>query len=184
MLPDERLRDILEVKGSKGWENGKDWVEVLSLGLTGNGDDIRINAGDILGPDDIMELGKRGKFSGMARQMEWFPKSQSEVDRIIAERLPKIKFPKPPVYKGLVKDGRTLINRFTGDITAIEIGRQYSGSDDYLIDTLIHEVLEARIAQRSFRSVEKFEAMKTADQRHTYIHAVIKRYFRIRGWKR
>ena len=52
-----------------------------------------------------------------------------------------------------------------------------------LIDTLIHEELEARIVVRS-RISHKYDKLNSANNlnRHKYINSVINRFFRLKRW--
>ena len=125
----------------------------------------------------------------------WYPKSQEIIDDAISRRLRSIHFTKKPVYNGRLKhNGRTLITLegMKKTVRAVEIGRQESPSEEWLLNTIIHEELEARIAERANRHWHgKFGAMypsppKPHDNKgiHKYIYAVLERYFRMRGWKK
>ena len=63
----------------------------------------------------------------------------------------------------------------------IEIGKQRNDSDKELIDTLLHEELEARIWIRNTKKFKKLSEA-TEDKRHAYIYKVIKRFMGMKGW--
>lgn len=65
----------------------------------------------------------------------------------------------------------------------IEIGKQYSGSRKDLIDTLVHEELEARIIRnRHHRELYcKFFEANDDDIIHTYIQRLVDRFLLIKG---
>lgn len=188
-LPEKKLRDILGKEGSRNWQNGTSWAEVLRLNLSGgDGSDYRINAGDIDGRDGIIELEKKGKkFDGLTRKEVLFPKSQEIIDGLIKRELGSINFSLKPKYNNRVKNGRTLITvsgiNASVVVHKVEIGRQERSSEHFLLDSIIHEELEARIAIRAGRGVRKFQAMLGKEkQTHAYILPVVTRYFRMRGW--
>jgi hypothetical protein len=92
-----------------------------------------------------------------------------------------------PIYNGKIKRGRVVVVKsgMSKKVKSFEIGRQDSPSENALLDILIHEELEARIAVRANRRWgSKFDEMLEKDtKRHAYIYQVIARYFRMRGWK-
>jgi hypothetical protein len=68
----------------------------------------------------------------------------------------------------------------------IEIGTQRIPGDTELIDTILHEELEARIERRALRRPNSKWA-RMAEQNeygtHPYLLPVIDRYMRSKGWK-
>lgn len=114
--------------------------------------------------------------------------SQEQIDGLLKTRLQGVNFTKSPVYNSRIRsDGKTTYVTYPSgrvSVEKVEIGKQSKKSDEYLIDTILHEELEARIALRSNTS-RKYSRlhMSTEKERHKYIDKVIKRYFRIKGWK-
>ena len=62
------------------------------------------------------------------------------------------------------------------------IGKQYRKGRAELIDTIVHEELEARIWLNRHSS-ERYFALNEAtdDERHAYIQKIIDRYMRLKG---
>ncbi len=108
--------------------------------------------------------------------------SNEEIDRILTNELSGVSFSVHPVYNSRIASaGKTIgMQMPTGKIhiKSIEIGKQYKNSKEALIDTLIHEELEAT------GSSKKFSKLNSAsdDVRHKYINGVIKNYFGRKGW--
>jgi len=67
------------------------------------------------------------------------------------------------------------------EITKIEIGKQDKNTKEFLIDSLLHEKLEAKIANTNTSYYKKLKNMSD-DDRHIYINKIIKRYFDMKGW--
>lgn len=74
------------------------------------------------------------------------------------------------------KDGRIKVSKML-------IGKQKNSSKQELIDTLIHEELEARILLNK-HSRELFYELKYADddERHAWIQKIINRYIKLKGF--
>ena len=124
------------------------------------------------------------------RSSSRFATSQKHINDLIGDDLYNINFTVDPVYNPRIRDnGRTIITEsaVTGEVIRVEkveIGKQDKGSAEFLIDTIIHEELEARIAIRTGRS-KKYNRLYyecTDDERHEYINKLIDRYFKMRGW--
>ena len=85
-----------------------------------------------------------------------YPTSDEEINSIIHNELSGIKFSVSPVYNsrigsaGKTKAAVSPSGRIR--IKSIEIGKQYRNTKEALIDTIIHEELEARILTRSYHS--------------------------------
>ncbi len=116
--------------------------------------------------------------------------TQERVDQIVENKLKGIKFVKPPTANNRIRsNGQTKYTFFSWgevDIKSIEIGKQINDSDLELMDTLIHEQLEAKILIRAYNyKSERFIKLdKMSDAgRHRYINAAIKRYLKMRGLK-
>lgn len=116
--------------------------------------------------------------------------SQEEVDSILINELRGIKFRDPVVVNNRLKraQGRTkpLVSETGREIgvAKIEIGLQDRGTKECLINTLVHENLEAKILRGYIAGEDKYWRLYRAsdEERHDYIERVIKRYFRMKGW--
>jgi len=109
--------------------------------------------------------------------------TQERVDSITREKLPNVKFSAPIEVNNSIKDyGQTKIivpPYGRKKVVKIIIGKQENDSDIELIDSLIHEELEARIAIRSYDSNFYSRLDKASDkERHEYINKVIKRFMK------
>lgn len=116
--------------------------------------------------------------------------TQDRIDRVIKESLPHIRFVVPPAANNKLRyNGVTKYKSFPWgeiNVTSIQIGKQKNASDLELIDTLLHEQLEAKILIRALNYKSKrFKALNNAGDkaRHDYINRVIARYLRMRGLK-
>lgn len=66
-----------------------------------------------------------------------------------------------------------------GKVTKIEIGKQVKDTRECLIDSLLHEELEARIIERSYHNKFYTNLMNASEtERHRYIDKVIERFFK------
>ncbi len=64
------------------------------------------------------------------------------------------------------------------------IGKQYSPGKNELIDTLLHEELEARIWLNRHSRERYFELNHVTEvERHAYIQKIIDRFMSLKGWK-
>ena len=116
-----------------------------------------------------------------------YPVSNDQINSIIENELSGVKMSFTPVYNGRIASAGKTVGTIlpTGriKIKSMEIGKQYSDTKEALIDTIVHEELEARIMVRS-RYSTKFSKLNTASDsvRHKYINRVIKKYFKMKGW--
>ncbi len=116
-----------------------------------------------------------------------YPTSQEEIDNIIKNTLRGIRFSAKVLYNPRIRsDGKMVAKELHGRvwIERIEIGKQYKEGVKELIDTILHEELEARIVNRAFnegseRYMKMFRAGDSAI--HPYINKVIARYMRMKG---
>lgn len=97
-----------------------------------------------------------------------------------------IKFPIAPEYNSRIRDnGKTIATVYhwgeVKEIKAIYIGKQDKDTKEFLIDTLLHEKLEAKILITKTDKYQKLNSMSD-EKRHEYINNVIKRYFKMKGW--
>lgn len=128
---------------------------------------------------DIIVKGKRAQRNAYAI-------SQEQIDNICNNELQNIKFQKKPEYNPRIGDnGRTKYIEYPWgeckEITKIEIGKQDKNTKEFLIDSLLHEKLEAKIASTNTDYYNKLKNIGDYD-RHTYINRIIKRYFDMRRW--
>lgn len=130
------------------------------------------------------------KIQEKTRSTNRFATSQKHIDDLIRDDLYNINFTVDPVYNPRIRDnGRTIIteNAATGEVIRIEkveIGKQDKDSAEFLLDTIIHEELEARIAIRTEHS-KKYTRLYyecSDDERHEYINKLIDRFFKMKGW--
>ena len=111
--------------------------------------------------------------------------SQAELDEVIARRLPNLKFPVKPTYSPNLKDyGLTRgIEKVPGvpeagyKIKSIMIGPQKNDDENELVDTILHELVEARALMRGDSKLQGGD-----DVMHPYIDMVIGEYAKMRGW--
>lgn len=117
-----------------------------------------------------------------------FPTSDEEINKLVSNELSGIHFTAHPTYNPRIASSGKTVGIFSPlgrcfKIKSMEIGKQYVDTKEALLDSIVHEELEARIMIRSNYS-KKFQKLHRAsdDERHKYINSVIARYFRIRGW--
>lgn len=105
--------------------------------------------------------------------------SQEEIDDVLGNELAGIRFSMHPVYNPRVKtDGKTTIEEVHpgfNRVKKVEIGPQSDPSRAWLIDTILHEELEARIA---LRADDLFYAGE--DVVHERIYRLIARFVRMK----
>ncbi|MEG0620546.1 MAG: hypothetical protein RR477_05395 [Raoultibacter sp.] len=112
--------------------------------------------------------------------------SQDEIDALVSGVLSGVRFSTRPIYNsrigtpGLTKIG---IDKQTGRKYAnpVHIGKQAKPGEAELVDTLLHEELEARIWLDRHRS-DRYWHLNNAsdDERHAYIQKIIDRYVKMR----
>lgn len=113
--------------------------------------------------------------------------TQADVDSALNSELANIRFSGPIQINLRIRGyGKTVAKEFRGRILgiAIIIGKQKNGSRKELLDTLVHEELEARVLRRAYN--EKVDSdiklLKSGNEIvHTYIEKVIARFFRLKG---
>ena len=113
--------------------------------------------------------------------------TQERIDAIVNGKLSGVNFTVQPQYNAKIRSyGKTTVSLYSwGAVNPksvkIEIGKQRNDSDKELIDTLLHEELEARIWIRNTKKFKKLSEA-TEDKRHAYIYKVIKRFMGMKGW--
>lgn len=115
-----------------------------------------------------------------------YPASQEEIDALLAGALAGVKFSASPRYNPrIVTPGRTDVGyNETGSkcIKRMDIGKQYSPDKKALIDTLLHEELEARIWLNRHSKELYWELNSASDrERHAYIQKIIDRFMELKG---
>ena len=113
--------------------------------------------------------------------------TQADIDNLVANELENVRFTVHPVYNPqITKDGKTVAEYYQwGDfkrITKIEIGRQSVSTKKYLLDTLVHEELEARIMSGKNRFYRELMQRNVDAEIHGHIYTVIEKYFTMKGW--
>lgn len=108
------------------------------------------------------------------------------IENIMKNELSSIKFPVQPIYNPRIQDnGKTIATLYkwgeVKEIKAIYIGKQDKDTKEFLMDTLIHEKLEAKILTTKTKKYAELNSMSD-EKRHEYINSVIKRYFKMKGW--
>lgn len=127
---------------------------------------------------------ERAKAARSARYI--YGSSQAEIDDLLSKELSGIRFVSLPSYNGRIKTpGLTKVGRddqgrkYAGPTY---IGKQAKPGKAELIDTIVHEELEARIWLNRHGS-ERYWHLNSAsdDERHAYIQKIIDRYVRMKG---
>lgn len=117
-----------------------------------------------------------------------YPTTQAEIDELVNTELSGIKFTVHPTYNERIRTpGATVLGKNSlGEkyVKAMNIGKQAKPGNAELIDTLIHEELEARI-WLNFHGSEKYWLLNSAsdDERHAYIQKIIDKYVKMKGIK-
>ncbi len=129
---------------------------------------------------DIINVNEKGGKS------QRFATSQEHIDELVKSDLSGIKLTKQPIYNSRLRcNGKTTYTVSSSgrviDVKKVEIGKQDKSSAEFLLDTILHEELEARVLSRN---TTKFTDLSHASEtvRHKYINKLIKRYFRVKEW--
>jgi len=117
-----------------------------------------------------------------------YPVTQRQIDSILDNELKDIQFPIKPVYNPRIKDNgriiaeRNALGRIVG-IKKIEIGKQDKPDKKFLIDTILHEQLEAEILiNQDFDPFYEQLGKASDDDRHSWILQKITEYFKLKGF--
>ena len=113
--------------------------------------------------------------------------SQKQIDVLIANELSGIHFSAKPSYSNLIgTPGKTSIGIDENGkryVKSMQIGKQEHPGKKELIDSMLHEELEARIALNSHSSELYWHLDSCTDEeRHAYIQKVIDRFMRLKGF--
>ena len=113
--------------------------------------------------------------------------SKEMIADILNNELNGINLSMKPVYnsrirsQGKITATEDALKRVT--IKSFEIGKQVKDTKECLIDSILHEELEARILLRKKNSAYYSKIYNSGDDGiHDHINAVIKRYFKAKGW--
>lgn len=113
-----------------------------------------------------------------------YPVTQKQIDDLLSGELSNLRFRAHPQYNARIRTpGKTTFLVYSwGEVKGvkkIEIGKQYRDTEESLIDTILHEELEARLTLRFGAA----QILQWGDEEvHRRIDSIIKRYFRMRGW--
>jgi hypothetical protein len=120
-------------------------------------------------------------------KFERYSITQHQIDEILDNELKNYIFPVKPVYNPRIRANGITKGEFykwgqLKQITAIEIGKQDSPNKKFLIDTILHEYLEAEIMINQFTDsfYEKLGKMSDKD-RHKWINSQIEKFFKKNG---
>ena len=117
---------------------------------------------------------------------ERYSVTQEQIDQIVLEDLSAYPFLVRPVYNARIRmNGKTSYLVYPSgrtEVKSIEIGKQDSPRRDFLIDTILHEWLEAEILAKQWID-EKYSILHrlSDEKRHKWIQNEIKKYFMRRG---
>lgn len=174
---------ILGVKGEQEWKAGRvGWMEkARNLSDMFGQTESRLKPVLLNSKNAIITSKRFPKIAGKYKY------TQNDLDEICKNELGNVRFTVHPKYNGRIVDqGRTDATRLPSGrivIKDILIGRQAFGSRESLLDSLIHEELEARIWVKSNYS-SRFKRLSHGSdvKRHGYINIAIQRFFRLKGW--
>lgn len=174
---------ILGVKGEQEWKAGRvGWMEkARNLSDVFGQTESRLKPVLLNSKNAIITSRRFPKIAGKYKY------TQNDLDEICKNELGNVRFTVHPKYNGRIVDqGRTDATRLPSGrivIKDILIGRQAFGSRESLLDSLIHEELEARIWVKSNYSSRFKRLSQGSDvKRHGYINIAIQRFFRLKGW--
>lgn len=113
------------------------------------------------------------------------PVTQEQIDALVDSKLSGIRFTARPKYNSRISSfGLTSIKRDEEGRrrAVVQIGKQKRPGEAELVDTLLHEEMEARIAL-NWHNRELYFHLNVAseDERHAYIQKIIDRYVKMRG---
>ena len=139
--------------------------------------------------DNKVESGiikERNKYQSSA---EKHPTSQDEIDNILKGPLNNVKMSADVLYNPRLRTSYgqtkyTLTHKVK--INAIEVGKQGKPGTTEIIDTIIHEELEARILKRAYnKHIQKYIIMDKLGEKgtHKYILPRVYRFLRMKGLK-
>lgn len=114
--------------------------------------------------------------------------SQEIIDSLISNELSGVRFSVHPTYTNRIgTPGLTKIVRDENGrkyVKSMQIGKQARSGNAELIDSLLHEELEARIALNRHSSEKYWELNSCSnEERHSYIQKIINKFMSMKGLK-
>ena len=111
-----------------------------------------------------------------------YPVKNEQIARIQENELSGVKFSSEMKYNGRIAgNGKTQIEYYPWGafkkVKSIEIGKQERDTKEALMDTMLHEELEVRIARKY-----NINDLPSDAEIHKYINRVIQRIFKAKGW--
>lgn len=131
-------------------------------------------------------LRQKSLYKAKASSRYIYESSQEEIDEILVNELSGVRFSAEVKYSNRIKTpGKTVIIKDENGlkyIKSMQIGRQELPGKKELIDSIVHEELEARIALNQHSS-EKYWHLSSCskEERHAYIQKVIDRFMQLKG---
>ena len=134
----------------------------------------------------MTKSGIRGKINSKGKSMKHkrYPVTQRQIDGILENELGNLIFPIKPVYNPRLRSNGKVVVELNpmgelNRVKAIEIGKQDQPDKNFLIDTMLHEYLEAEIfakkdADPFYKKLDEMSDIK----RHEWIRTQIDKYFR------
>lgn len=115
------------------------------------------------------------------------PVTQEQIDGLVNGKLSGVRLSAHPTYNPRISSyGKTKIkyDENGNRQTIMEIGKQKRPGEAELVDSIIHEELEARIALNP-RASDRYFHLNSAsnDERHAYIQKIIDRHVKTKGIK-
>ena len=164
-------------------------------------DDKRAELKDAVGKKDLPSEGDGGIISTMEKEVAAsdkpsisissprFPTTQTEIDRIVSNELSGVRFSAPISYNPRLRTSygqtKTIIKGSSIVSQTIEIGKQSRPGTAELIDTILHEEMEARIVRRAVKNPDSiWGAMDRAGEAgtHPYLLPIVSRFMKLKGW--
>lgn len=112
-----------------------------------------------------------------------FPTSDEEIQDVLSNELSGVKMSSEVKYNPRIRSSGKTVAEYSPigtfkKVKSMEIGKQSKGTREELIDTLLHEELEARMLKK----LTYAESLKLKDSEvHPYINKVIKKFFEAKG---
>lgn len=130
---------------------------------------------------NVMKSAARHKSSGARGRIDnRVPITQEQIDDVLENELSGIRLTMHPTYNGRIKtNGKTSYDEVVpgyNKVKKIEIGKQANSSRGELIDSILHEELEARIVTRAGKLYAQGDVAI-----HEHIEKVIARYGKMKG---
>lgn len=149
----------------------------------------RMAGGRILGKAVVnpSQSGIIKAYRGKAMRAGKYPVTNKQIEDILQKEMSGVRVTQKPVYNGRIRSqGKTTATVYpwgeTKSINAIEIGKQVKDTRECLLDTMLHEELEARILLKKDKSPYYEKLYNGGDKViHAHIDRVIKKFFDAKG---